>query len=56
MGYHRLYKEKEDYIKLREFLEDSISVSGPSFYFGLGDLDFCVMQCSSLDYLESIDL
>jgi len=42
--YYRLYKEKEDYIKLRKFLEDSIEVSGPRFYFGLGDLDFCVIR------------
>ena len=53
--YYRLYKGKEDYIKLRSFIQDSTSVSGPKFYCGLGDFDFCVMQCSSPNYLENID-
>ena len=53
--YYRLYKGKEDYIKICSFLEESVSVSGPKFYSGLGDLDFCVVQCSSPNYLENID-
>lgn len=54
-SYYRLYKNKEDYIKLYQFIEESVSVSGPCFYFGLGDFDFCVMEESSLNYLENID-
>lgn len=52
---YRLYREKNDYNKIRGFLEESISISGPDFYFGLGDFDFCVALNSSPDYLDNID-
>ncbi|MCB2291369.1 GNAT family N-acetyltransferase [Clostridium sp. CS001] len=36
----RKFQGKEDYFKLKEFLEDSISVSGPKFYFNVNSLEF----------------
>lgn len=52
---HRLYKDNADYIKIRDFLQESVSASGPSFYFGLGDFDFCVALESSPNYLDNVD-
>lgn len=50
---YRLYKDYSDYIKIREFLQESISVSGPTFYYGLGDFDFCVALNSYPNYLDN---
>lgn len=36
----RKFEGQEDYLRLKEFLEESISVSGPKFYFNLNSLEF----------------
>lgn len=36
----RRFQEEEDYFRLREFMEKSVSASGTKFYFNLNDLDF----------------
>lgn len=50
----RRFQGENDYIKLREFLQESISVSGPKFYFNLNDLEFAFDLYEDKSYLEAV--
>ena len=49
----RRFQGKEDYFKLREFIEESISVSGTKFYFNLNDLGFAFDLYEDESHIES---
>lgn len=36
----RRFQEEEDYLRLKNFLEESISVVGTKFYFNVNSLEF----------------
>lgn len=50
----RRYQGEEDYFKLREFLQESISVSGPKSYFNFNDLEFGIDIKEDKSFLQSI--
>lgn len=50
----RRFESEEDYFKLREFIEESISISNTKSYFNLNDLDFCFDLCEDKSHLETI--
>ncbi|MGH4122714.1 MAG: GNAT family N-acetyltransferase [Clostridium sp.] len=50
----RRFQGEQDYFKLREFLQESISVSGPKFYFNLNELEFGIDIVEGKSFLESI--
>jgi GNAT superfamily N-acetyltransferase len=50
----RRFQGEEDYFKLREFLQESILVSGPKSYFNLNDLEFGIDIKEDKSFLQSI--
>lgn len=53
---NRRYSGYEDFIKIREFLEECVSITGPKFYMNLGFFDFqWVSDFSSENYIGGLD-
>jgi GNAT superfamily N-acetyltransferase len=53
---YRKYKDKEDLIKIKQFLIESVSVTGPKFYCNIGNFEFCsLLDLPQGKGLESID-
>ncbi|MBZ9625055.1 GNAT family N-acetyltransferase [Clostridium sp. FP2] len=53
---YRKYKDKEDLIKIREFLIESVSITGPKFYCNIGNFEYCsLLDLPQGKGLESID-
>lgn len=50
----RRFQSEEDYFKLREFLEESVSRSGSKYYFNLNDLDFYFDLYEDKEHMQSI--
>jgi GNAT superfamily N-acetyltransferase len=49
----RRFQGEEDYFKLKEFLEESISVSGPKFYFNVNSLEFGIDFYEDESYVKA---
>ena len=53
---NRRYSGYEDFLKIREFLEECVSITGPKFYMNLGFFDFqWVSDFSSENYIGGLD-
>lgn len=50
----RRFHGENDYIKLKEFLQESVSVSGSRFYFNLNDLEFAFDLYEDKSYIEAV--
>lgn len=50
----RRFQGEEDYFKVREFLEEIISVAGTKFYFNLNDLDFYPELSKDKSHIQSM--
>lgn len=49
----RRFQGEEDYFKLKRFLEESISISGPEFYFNVNSLEFGNELYEARSYTEA---
>jgi N-acetylglutamate synthase-like GNAT family acetyltransferase len=52
----RRFQGEEDYLKLKNFLEESVSVSGPKFYFNVNSLEFGSDFYKDKSYTEILTL
>lgn len=50
----RRFNGKEDYFRLRKFIEESISESGSKFYFNINSLEFGIDHKENKSYIEAI--
>jgi GNAT superfamily N-acetyltransferase len=50
----RRFQGEKDYFRLREFLEESISVSGPKFYFNVNSFEFGYDLFEDKSYTEAV--
>lgn len=50
----RRFQGEEDYFKLKKFLEESVSVSGPKFYFNVNSLEFGSDFYKDQSYTEAV--